>query len=94
MTGNVSIFTDVQAMQVNVSASEGLVIPVGISSPRVSLPQDLVAERREETGLLLCSICRQRKEDSTVHLWASSVCRCASSSGCHCDEKIESVPAK
>ena len=53
-------------MQVNVSASEGLVIPVGISSPSVSLPQDLITERREDTGLLLCSICRQRKEDCAV----------------------------
>ena len=92
--GSVFLFTDVQAMQVNVSASEGLVIPVGISSPSVSLPQDLITERREDTGLLLCSICRQRKEDCTVRLWASSVCRCASSSCCHCVEKTESVPAK
>ena len=56
--GGMVLFTDVQAMQVNVSASEGLVIPVGISSPSVSLPQDLITEQREDTGLLLCSICR------------------------------------
>ena len=94
MTGNMFLFTDVQAMQVNVSASEGLVIPVSISSPSVSLPQDLITEQREDTGLLLCSKCRQRKDGCTVRLWASSVCRCASSSCCHCVEKTESVPAK
>ena len=57
--GSMVLFTDVQAMQVNVSASEGLGIPVSINSPSVSLPQDLITEQREDTGLLLCSICRK-----------------------------------
>ena len=43
-------------MQIDASVSEGLVMPVGISSPGVSLPMDLITERRQGSGLPFCGM--------------------------------------